>query len=184
MLWLLLLTSGVTKWANPLPVGGELAMSVVQIGLASGVAFLLAFAVIYSGMKLAHRWQRRMAEKRRAARAARGSGSSTGSSARSGGSLSLRARHSILQASALAFGLPPPSRPSGKARASAVPPAGSEAEEGGIAAMRSPPAGKPALRPSSPAIAVLAGAASLDQEAGGGGGAGGGAAVGGAAASR
>ena len=55
MLWLLLLTSGVNKWAQLSP-GGSRALAGVQLAMSSGVGFLLGAAIVMSGVGIVRRW--------------------------------------------------------------------------------------------------------------------------------
>lgn len=70
MLWLLLLSSGVSKWQT-LDTSGSRAMGAVQLLLSSGIAFLLLFAIVRSGWGLGRSYW----AKRKAAKAAESSGS-------------------------------------------------------------------------------------------------------------
>jgi len=71
---LLLLTSGVNKWADLSP-GGSDALAGVQLAMSSGVGFALVCAVVLSGWGLARRFlARRQAAKAAKARASQSSG--------------------------------------------------------------------------------------------------------------
>lgn len=70
MLWLLLLSSGVSKWQT-LTTPGSRAMAAVQLLLSSGIAFLLLFAIVRSGWGLG----RGFWAKHKAAKAAESAGS-------------------------------------------------------------------------------------------------------------
>lgn len=70
VLWLLLLTAGVSKWED-LDGGGATALGVVQLTLSSGVGFLLACAIFFNGLHLARQLSRNWSQKRRDRRASR-----------------------------------------------------------------------------------------------------------------
>lgn len=70
MLWLLLLSAGVSKWAD-LSSGGAKALSVVQLVLSSGVGFLLGAAVFFNGLQLAKQFSKSWSNKRKAKQQAR-----------------------------------------------------------------------------------------------------------------
>ncbi len=77
MLWLLLLTAGVIKWAQLSP-GGDKALAGLQLAMSSGVGFALGCAVVWSGVCLLRQCLLRRAAKRRAQRSSFGSSTGTG----------------------------------------------------------------------------------------------------------
>lgn len=74
VLWLLLLTAGVIKWAQLSP-GGSKALAGFQLAMSSGVGFALGCAVVWSGVCLLRQCLLRRAAKRRAQRSSFGSSS-------------------------------------------------------------------------------------------------------------
>ncbi|KAL4457343.1 hypothetical protein ABPG75_012208 [Micractinium tetrahymenae] len=103
VLWLLLLTAGVNKWAQLSP-GGDKALAGFQLALSSGMGFALGCAVVWSGVCLLRQYLLRRAAKRRAQRSSFGSTSegAASSSRRSGAgsAAALFAPHSRLGSAA------------------------------------------------------------------------------------
>lgn len=81
VLWLLLLTAGVIKWAQLSPAGDK-ALAAFQLAMSSGVGFALGCAVVWSGVCLLRQCLLRRAAKRRAQRSSFGSASDGGASSR------------------------------------------------------------------------------------------------------
>lgn len=69
VLWLLLLSAGINKWAD-FSVEGSHALAGIQLALSSGVGFLLLFAIVRSGFGLARQLTRKYTARRQASRLA------------------------------------------------------------------------------------------------------------------
>lgn len=67
VLWLLLLSAGINKWAS-LSDAGSRALAGGQLVLSSGVGFLLLFAIVRSGLGIARQLTRKFTARRKAAR--------------------------------------------------------------------------------------------------------------------
>jgi hypothetical protein len=144
VLWFLLLTSGVNKWAD-LSDTGSRALAGVELTASSGVGFLLFCGIFFSAVSIARRLSRnytaKRREKREAAAAAEAAAASTGGGGGLGG-----ARDSQLSRKLSSVGCTSKRGTLGGA---------SSIDDGEIAAATAT-GGKPG-EPSLPVISVLAG---------------------------